>query len=152
MSRAGRRCLFLRKLSRNNRFSALRLTAVGTCLRAIANPMRGHAPVFLPTRSVIRLSPNRILFLKTCWKSIARVNLSRLGKDSLTLTSTLRCEACSAFRSAGSNYVTSAAGLHTRTKAMRSGTLKITGLKCTLHIKRLGSLVCRFQQGATMYC
>jgi len=35
---------------------------------------------------------------------------------------------------------------------MRPGTLQIARLKCTFHVKRLGSLVSRFQQGATMYC
>ena len=137
-SRGGNRCWFLRKLSRNSRFRPLRFTAEGTCFLAIANPRRGHSPAFFATRIVIRASLHRILFLNTCWKSIARVNLSRLGKDSLIRMSTLWRETRSAFRSTSSDYAAPTAGLHARTKAVRPGTLKITRLKCTLHIKRLG--------------
>ena len=100
MSRGGNSCWRRRKLSRNRRFSALRLTARGICFRAIANPSRGPAPVFLPTRIVIQASLRRKLFLKTCWKSIARVSLSRLGKASLTLALTLWRQSSSTFRPA----------------------------------------------------
>ena len=152
MSRGGKRCLFLRKLSRNSRFSALRFTARATCFRAIANPMRGQLPGLFPTRMVIQLSLRRKLFLKTCWKSLARVNLSRAGKDSPTTPGTLRREARSALGPTRTNHAAAAAGSHTRAKAVRPGTLQITRLKCTFHGKRLDPLVCRFPQGATMYC
>ena len=67
-------------------------------------------------------SLRRILFLKTRWKSIDRVNLSRLGKDSLIRASTLWRETRSTLGSAGSNYTTTTASLHTRTEPVRSRT------------------------------
>ena len=140
MSRAGNSCWRRRKLSRNRRFSALRLTARGICFRAIANPSRGPAPVFLPTRIVIQASLRRKLFLKTCWKSIARVSLSRLGKASLALAPTLWRQSSSTCRTARFDDATAATGLHTRTKTMRSRSFQITGLKCTFHVRRLGIL------------
>ena len=94
----------------------------------------------------MQASPRRVLFLNTCWKSIDRVNLSRLRKDSLIRASTLWRETRSALGSAGSNYTTTTASLHTRTKPVRSGTFQITGLECTLHVKRLGSLFVDFNK------
>ena len=138
MSRGGSRCWFVRKLSRNSRFRILRFTAFGTCLRAIANPRRGRSPALFPTRMVILASPRRILFLNTCWKSIARVNLSCLGKDSQADSATLRRETCSAFCAPRLDYTASAAGLHARAKPVGSCSLKITGLKSTFHDRRLG--------------
>jgi len=70
----------------------------------------------------MQASPRRILFLNTCWKSIDRVNLSRLGKDSLIRATTLRRKTRSAFGSAGSNYTAATSSLHARTKPVRSGT------------------------------
>ena len=151
-SRGGNRCCALRKLSRNRRFSRFLLTAVGICFRAIANPSRGNSPFFFPTRMVMQASEHRKLLLKTCLNSEARVSLSRLGKDSLDSAPTLRGKTRSTFRPTRLDNASATAGLHARTEAMRSGTLDFTGLKCTFHVKRLGSLVCRFQQGATMYC
>ena len=146
MSRAGNRCWFLRKLSRNSRFSALRFTALGTCFLAIANPRRGLAPLSFATRIVIQASLRRILFLNTCWKSIARVNLSRLGKDSLIHSSTLRRQTCSTLGPTRAYYAATAAGLHPRAKPVRSGTLNITGLIRTFHVERLGLLFVDFNK------
>lgn len=83
MSRGGKRLRLRRKLSRNNRFNALRSTALDTCLRAIAKPRRGLCPSCSPTRIVIRGSPKRVFFLNTFLKSIARDSLSRRGNPSL---------------------------------------------------------------------
>ena len=123
MSRLGNRCWLLRKLSRNNRFSALRFTAVGTCFRAIANPSRAQLPSFLPIRIVIEVSLIRKLFLKTSRNSVARVNLSRLGKDSQTPASTLWRETRSSFCPTCANNTAPTASLHARTKPVRSSTL-----------------------------
>ena len=151
MSRSGRRCRLVRKLSRIKRLIALRFTARATCFRAIANPMRGQLPGLFPTRMVIQLSLRRKLFLNTCWKSLARVNLSCTGKDSPTTPATLWREASSALGPTRTNHTASGAGAHARAKAVRPGTLEITRLKCTFHGNRLDPLVCRFPQGATMY-
>ncbi len=143
---AGNRCCALRKLSRNSRFNWFRFTAVGICLRATAKPGRGLSPVFLPTRIVIQESAHRKLFLKTCRNSKARVSLDLLGKDSPVPAPTLRGEARSAFRATRLNNTSAAAGLHARTETMRSCTLNFTGLKCTFHIERLGSLFVAFNK------
>ena len=77
---------------------------------------------------------------------MARVNLSRLGKDSPAAAATLRRETRSAFGATRFNYTSAATGLHACTKAMRSGAFNITGLKCTFHVKRLGSLFVAFNK------
>lgn len=121
-SLAGKRCCALRKLSRNCRFRRFRITALGTCLRAMANPIRGYSPGFFPTRMVIQESEHRVLFLNTCWNSKDRVSLSCLGKDSLIPAPTLRGETCSTFRASRLDHTTTATRLHTRAETMRSGT------------------------------
>jgi len=64
---------------------------------------------------------------------------------------TLWREARSALGSARAQYAAATASLHARAETVRSGTLEFAGLKCTFHVKRLDTLVCRFQQGATIY-
>jgi len=94
----------------------------------------------------MQASAHRILSWNTCLNSLARVNLSRLGKDSPASAATSRRETRSAF-SATRFYNTSAAtGLHARAETMRSGAFNITGLKCTFHVKRLGSLFVAFNK------
>ena len=145
-SRAGKRRCTLRKLSRNWRFNRFRSTALGTCLRATANPSRGLLPGLRPTRMVMQASEIRKLFLNTCWNSVARVNLSRRGKDSSEPASTSRGQARSAFGASRLDNTAAASGLHARTETMRSGTLDFTGLKCTFHGKRLGSVYVAFNK------
>ena len=145
-SRAGNRCCALRKLSRNSRLSRFRPTALGTCLRAIANPRRGHSPCFRPIRIVMQASADRKLSWNTCLNSLARVNLSRLGKDALAFAGTLRRETRPAFGATRLDDASAATGLHAGTETMRSGALNFTGLKCTFHVKRLGSLFVAFNK------
>jgi hypothetical protein len=71
---------------------------------------------------------------------MARVNLNRLGKDSPAPAVTLRRESRSALGATRLYDTTAATGLHARAETVRSGTLDFTGLKCTFHGKRLGSL------------
>lgn len=59
---------------------------------------------------------------------------------------TLWGETCSTFRATRFDNTSSATGLHTGTKTMGSGALYITGLECTLHVKRLGSLFVAFNK------
>ncbi len=151
-SRGGNRCWALRKLSRNRRLSRFRATALGTCLRAIANPRRGHSPCFRPIRIVRQASAQRKLSRKTWLNSTARVNLSRRGKDSAASATTLRRETRSAFRATRLDHTSAATGLHARTKTMRPGTLNSTGLKCTFHVKRLGSLLVAFNKARQCTC
>lgn len=139
MSRGGNRCWCLRKLSRNRRLSALRPTAVGTCLRAIANPSRGRSPSHLLTRIVSQASPILKLFLNTCWKSRARVSLERRGKDALPRSDTLRREARPALGPTSPNHGATTASPHARTKAVRPRTPEVAGLKGTFHGSSLGS-------------
>lgn len=82
ISLAGKRCWFFRKLSRNILFNRFRVTAFWICFLAIANPILGPAPGALPTNIVIAASPTRLLLLKICWYSLARVSLACLGNDS----------------------------------------------------------------------
>ena len=138
MSRGGKRCWFLRKLSRNSRFKRFRLIALGTCLRAIANPRRGRSPAFVPIRMVMLASPRRMLFLNTWLKSLARVSLSCRGNDSLTESVTLRRKTCSALGAPRLDHTAPTASLHACPKPVGSGALEITGLKSTFHNRRLG--------------
>ncbi len=48
----------------------------------MANPILGPVPGALPTNMVIAASPTRLLLLKICRYSPARVNLNCLGNDS----------------------------------------------------------------------
>ena len=138
MSLDGNRRWFLRKLSRNRRFSVFLCTALGICFRAIANPIRGYSPALRPTSMVIQSSLIRELFLKTCRNSSALVNRSHRGKLSPAPPVTLRRQARSAPGPPGTYDGATAAGTHARTKAVGSGPLEITGLKGTFHIGRLG--------------
>lgn len=83
-------------------------------------------------------SLRRILFLNTWLKSPARVNLSCRGKDSLTDPTTLWRQTRSAFGAPRPDYTAPAPSLHTRPEPVGSGSLEITGLKSTLHDRRLG--------------
>ena len=95
----------------------------------------------------MQASAQRKLFLKTCWNSLARVNLNRLGKDSQApAAATLRRETRSAFSATRFYNAPSATGLHAGTKTMRSGSFNLTGLKCTFHVKRLGSVYVAFNK------
>ena len=151
MSRAGNRCWFLRKLSRKSRFSALRLTAFGTCFLAIANPRRGLAPLFFATRIVIQASLRRILFLNTCWKSLALVNLSRLGKDSLILSFTVKVsDAPCLWRDAHELHCDRRGFACAREiRAFWHASNYSADMYVSCQAPRLTG--CRFQQGATMY-
>ena len=82
ISWSGRRCLFLRKLSRNILFKWFLWTAFGICFFAIANPNLGDRLRCLPINIVMLASPWRKLFSKTCRKSVARDNLFCLENDS----------------------------------------------------------------------
>ena len=84
MSRSGNRFWFFRKLSRNILFRRFLWTALGICFFAIAKPKRGFNPTWIPTSIVILASLWRKLFWNTCLNSLARVNLSCLGKVSPT--------------------------------------------------------------------
>ncbi len=139
ISRGGNRCRCVRKLSRNRRLSALRFTAFGTCLRAIANPSLGRSPSCLATRIVSQASPIRKLLLNTCWKSRARVSLDRRGKDALRPADTLRRQARPALGPTSPNHGAPAAGSHPRAKAVRTRTPEVAGLKGTFHDRSLGS-------------
>lgn len=83
MSLAGNRCWFFRKLSRKSLFNRFLTTAFAICFLAIANPSLGVAPALLPTSIVMLASPTRLLLLKICLYSAARVSLNCLGNDSL---------------------------------------------------------------------
>jgi hypothetical protein len=94
----------------------------------------------------MQASAQRKLSWNTCLNSLARVNLSRLGKDSPSSAATSRRETCSAFRATCLDYTSAATGLHAGAETMRSGAFNITGLKCTFHVKRLGSLFVAFNK------
>jgi hypothetical protein len=94
----------------------------------------------------MQASADRKLSWNTCLNSLARVNLSRLGKDALAFAGTLRRETRPAFGATRLDDASAATGLHAGTETMRSGTLNFTGLKCTFHVKRLGSLFVAFNK------
>jgi hypothetical protein len=88
----------------------------------------------------MQASPRRILFLNTCWKSIDRVNLSRLGKDSLIRPW---------LGGLGLHYDHREFAYAHETRAFWHVLNYWVGMYVSSQTPRL--TICRFQQGATMY-
>jgi len=127
----------LRKLSRTRRFTLFLSTARLRCFFETASPRRGLARPFPQKSTVKHRSADRLGCRNTRRKSAGVKSLIDLGKRVSICTTAaeafLRRKTRPAFSAPRVNHFATIASRHARTKAVSSGPLQITRLKCSFH-------------------
>ncbi len=135
-SNPGNSSLCNRKLSRTRRLMRLRSTARRACFFDIASPSRA-TPVPLERASVVKQeSADLTGCWKTRWNSADVRSLAVRGKRADTVAGNAllsRGQPDPSLCSAGLDHLASTSGCHARAEAVGTGTLQITGLKCSFH-------------------